>query len=271
MSALSVTLITYNEENKIAEALESVKWADEIVVVDSFSTDRTLEICRRYTDKIYQIPWQGYVIQKNLALEKASHEWILNLDADERVSPELAEEIKRVLQTDEFDGYYIPRRVFYLGTWIRYAGWYPDYKLRLFKKSLARWEGPGIHEKVILRGKVGYLKGDLYHFSYNNLSHHIHKINQFTTIAAEQIRKPVRGYTIFLRALFAFFKKYFLKRAFLEGTRGLIISGMSAFQVFIKYAKMWELSQNPTKFEDTKTLELGEIYNTREQRDIDKE
>jgi glycosyltransferase involved in cell wall biosynthesis len=244
MSKLSVTLITYNEEKKIANALESVKWADEIIVIDSFSTDHTVEICYRYTDKVYQIPWQGYVVQKNLALDKASHEWVLNLDADEQVSPELAEEIKEILHTEGFDGYYIPRRVFYLGAWIRHAGWYPDYKLRLFKKSLARWEGEGVHEKIILRGKVGYLKGDLYHFSYDNLSHHLQKINRFTTIAAEHSgRRPPQGYTIVLRALFEFFKKFFLKRAFLEGTRGLIISGLSAFKVFIKYAKMWELSQ----------------------------
>jgi len=249
MAKLSVTLITYNEESKVGDALESVKWADEIVVVDSLSTDRTVEICQRYTEKVYRMPWQGYVIQKNLALEKASHEWVLNLDADERVSPGLAEEIKQVLQTGELAGYYIPRRVFYLGAWIQYGGWYPDYKLRLFKKDLARWEGRGIHESVVLNGKAGYLKGELYHFSYDNLFHHIHKINQFTTLAAEHSPKPVRGYTIFLRALFAFFKKYFLKRGFLEGTRGLIISGLSAFQVFIKYAKMWELAQKTKEWE----------------------
>ncbi|MEK6591274.1 MAG: glycosyltransferase family 2 protein [Nitrospinota bacterium] len=248
MEKLSVTIITYNEEKNIRDCLSSVKWADEIVVIDSFSTDRTVEICREYTGKIYQNKWPGFVEQKNLALSKVSHNWILGIDADERVSDELALEIKSLLNDGLiYDGYYIPRKAFYINRWILHCGWYPDYKIRLFKKDKGRWEGTkgtAIHESVIVEGKVGYLKGEILHYSFRDISSHLNTMNRYTSISArEQIKRNVRaGITqILLRPPLNFLKMYFLKLGFMDGMPGLIVSVLSSFHVFLKYAKMWEL------------------------------
>ena len=238
---LSVTIITFNEEKHIRDALKSVKWADEIVVVDSLSTDNTVEICQEYTQHVYQIPWHGYVKQKNIATEKTSYEWVLNIDADERVSPELAEEILQTLaRPPEYVGYYMPRRTYYLGDWINYCGWYPDYKLRLFHKQKGKWVGKALHEKVEVQGPVAYFHHNLAHYSYENISAHVQTMNHYSSLAAEQKDGSVNGTEILLRTAFAFFKKYLLKQGFRDGTRGVIVSLLSAFTVTLKYAKLWE-------------------------------
>ena len=254
MEKLSVTIITYNEEENIRDCLQSVKWADEIVVVDSFSTDKTVEICRGYTDRVYQNRWCGFVEQKNFALSKASHNWILSIDADERVSDDLKEEIIARLKSRtthyNVDGYYMPRRTFYVNRWILHCGWYPDYKLRLFKKDKGRWEGTGgtaIHESVKVDGRVGYLKGDILHYSFRDISSHLKTINSYTSISAgEKFKKGERAgiLSMLLRPPLNFLKMYFLKRGFLDGIAGFIVSILSSFHVFIKYAKMWELKRN---------------------------
>lgn len=249
MEKLSVTIITYNEEENIRDCLESVKWADEIVVLDSFSTDKTVEICREYTDKIYQNKWCGFVEQKNFALDKASHNWILSIDADERISDKLTAEIKKLLLTDGpgFNGYYIPRKAFYIDRWILHCGWYPDYKIRLFRKDKGRWEGKegtAIHESVKTDGMTGYLKGELLHYSFKDISSHIKTINNYTSISATENFKKGKSegiLSMLLRPPFNFFKMYILKRGFLDGIPGFIVSVLSSFHVFIKYAKMWEL------------------------------
>ena len=264
MEKLSVTIITYNEEKNIRDCLNSVKWADEIVVVDSFSTDKTIEICKEYTDRFYQNKWPGFVEQKNLSLNKASHNWVLSIDADERISDELGEEIKKLLTTplsppsqggdkgEVFDGYHIPRKTFYVKKWILHCGWYPDYKIRLFKKDKGRWEGTGgtaIHESVKVDGKTGYLKGDILHYSFLSISSHLKTINSFTSISAmENLKKGKKAgiLSILLRPSFNFFKMYILKRGFLDGLPGLIVSILSSYHVFIKYTKMWEMERQKT-------------------------
>ena len=246
MEKLSVTIITLNEEQNIRDALESVKWADEIVVVDSGSTDRTVDICKEYTDKVFYNKWPGYIAQKNLAIDKARHNWILSIDADERVTPELVSEIKEVLKEPKADAYYVPRHVFYLGSWINHSGWYPDYKVRLFRRDKGRWGGIDPHDTVIVNGEINYLKGDLIHYSFRDISHHINTMNNFTTIASKEyikLGKRFRFRDMLFRPLFMFFKSYILKQGFRDGLAGVIIAVTAGYHVFVKYAKLWELSR----------------------------
>jgi glycosyltransferase involved in cell wall biosynthesis len=238
---LSVAIITFNEEHHIRDALESVKWADEIVVVDSLSTDQTVAICREYTTHVYQIPWHGHVQQKQIATDKTTHHWVLSIDADERVSPELAAEIQQVLTGEpEYVGYYMPRKTYYLGAWINHCGWYPDHKLRLFQKQKGKWAGENPHDKVEVQGPTAYLHHDLYHYSYDNIADHVQKMNSYSSIAAAQKSGTVSGFGILLRAVLTFLKKYIVKQGFRDGERGLIVCLLSACTVMLKYAKVWE-------------------------------
>jgi len=243
MEKLSVTIITLNEGKKIRDALESVKWADEIVVIDSGSTDGTLDICREYTDKVYSNKWPGFVAQKNFATDKAAHRWILSIDADERVTPELAGEIRQRISSPSADAYAIPRRVFYLGRWINHSGWYPDCKVRLFDREKCRWEGEQVHETVKVKGHTGYLKGDLTHYTFDNIEDHIKTMNSYTSLAAHEYTKtrPITKTDLAFRPVFTFFKSYFLKKGYKDGMPGFIISAAAACHVFLKYAKTWEL------------------------------
>ena len=242
---ISVTVLTFNEEDRIRDCLESVKWADEIIVVDSLSTDGTLEIVKEYTDRIVQRPWPGYVEQKQFALEQATHEWLLNVDADERVSPELAQEIRNVVQQDDpsFAGWTMPRKTFYLGRWITRGGWYPDRKLRLVRRTKARWEGVEPHDRVVVDGPVGRLRGDLHHLTYRDMADHLKRINRFTTAAAREMdergKRFVRGHML-LNPIAKFLKMYLLRLGFLDGQAGFVIAVLSSYYVFLKYAKLWE-------------------------------
>lgn len=238
---LSVAIITFNEENRIREALESVKWADEIVVVDSMSTDNTVEICREYTERVYQIPWHGHVKQKQIATDKTSYDWVLSIDADERVSPELAEDIQRALaENPRYAGYFMPRKTHYLGDWIQHCGWYPDDKLRLFQKQKGGWTGKDPHDKVEVQGLTTRFRHDLYHYTYRDISHHVQTLNSYSSISAGLKSGKVSGAGIFFRTILAFFKKYVLKQGFRDGTRGLIVCLLASFTVALKYAKLWE-------------------------------
>ena len=246
MEKLSVTIITLNEEQNIRDALESVKWADEIVVVDSGSADRTVEICKEYTDRVFYNQWPGHIAQKNLAIDKAAHQWILSIDADERVTPELAAEIKEVLKGPKADAYSVPRHVFYLGRWINHSGWYPDRKIRLFRSDKGRWGGIDPHDTVIVNGEVNCLKGDLIHYSFRDIAHHINTMNSFTTIASKEyvkLGKRFRFRDILFRPFFMFLKSYVLKQGFRDGLPGIIIAVTAGYHVFMKYAKRWELSR----------------------------
>jgi glycosyltransferase involved in cell wall biosynthesis len=244
---VSCTIICYDEEDNIRAALESVKWCDEIVVVDSFSNDRTAEICREYTDQIHQRPWPGFVEQKAFALTQASHPWVLNLDADERVSPALRREIQAVLEDPQADGYYIPRLVYYLGRWWWRGGWYPDYRLRLFRRERVVWGGVDPHEKVILHGRSARLHGPMLHYTYRDIADHLRTINVFTGVAAREL--ALRGQTatirdLVLRPLWRFVRFYCMRRGFMEGVAGLFVAQSAAFYVFAKYAKLWEATRD---------------------------
>ena len=188
MPSVSAIVVCYNEEERIGECLESLRWCDEIVVVDSFSTDRTPEICRRFTDRFIQREWAGYRDQKAFAHSQATGEWVLLADADERVTPELREEIQFCLAEDNgtYAGYAVPRLVHYLDRWWRRGGWYPDYDVRLFRRDSATWGGADPHEKILVNGKIRRLKNPLNHYSYRNIEDHVRRINRFTSIASRE-------------------------------------------------------------------------------------
>ncbi len=245
---LPVTLcvITKNEEDRIADCLRSAPFVREAVVLDSGSEDRTREIAAELGARVLVHPFDGHVEQKNRAVDLARTEWVLCLDADERVSPELAREIRSVLaRPGGPDAYSMPRRTFYLGRWITHGGWYPDRKVRLFRKGRARWGGVNPHDRVIPAGAVGRLRGDLLHYSYRSISDHLRRIDLFTTIAARE--KAARGerfrmYRLLLRPLGKVFRMYVLKRGFLDGRAGVAVAVLGGFYVFLKYAKLWELT-----------------------------
>ena len=248
MKGLTVIVITYNEEENIRACLESVKWADEIVILDSYSNDNTVKICKEYTEKIFFNEWLGFGKQKNLCIEKANFDWILNLDADERIASEMKEEIINVLnQENIYDGYYIAIKNFFDKKWIRYGGWYPDYNLRLFKKDKGRFKEREVHEKVSLNGKTGYLKNPLEHHTYKNISDFLKRMNKYSTLSAEELYKNHKkvGYLdMLLRPPFTFFKMYILKRGFLDGYLGFLLALLYSFYTFSKYTKLKELYEN---------------------------
>ncbi len=253
---ISACVTAGNEEDKIRRCIESLTWCDEIVVVDSFSTDSTVEICREYTDRVYQHEWLGYIGQKNLIREMAHNPWILFLDADEEVSPELRDEILLEFQngTGANMGYEFPRQVFYLGKWISHGEWYPDIKLRLFRKDRGRSEGQEPHDHVVVNGPVKTLRGHLRHYTYDDMRDHLETMNRFSAITAQEKvhqGKRFRWIDILFRPPFRFIKAYFLRRGFLDGTQGFVIATVSAFGVFMKYAKIWELEQTPKDSEPT--------------------
>ena len=241
---ISCCIVCLNEEHAIRRCLESVKWCDEIVVVDSFSTDKTIEICQEYSAHIIQRAWPGYVEQKRFALAQASHEWILNIDADEEVSPLLQNEIQVVLQQDDpaVDGFYIPRLVHYLGRWW-WHGWYPSYRLRLFRKHKVRWGGVDPHEKVLLHGRSEHLSGNFHHYTYTDISDHLRTVNSLTDISSRELMlRQRRKYLsdVLLRPLWRFLSFYFFRGCIRDGIPGLFVAATSAFYVFLKYAKLWE-------------------------------
>jgi glycosyltransferase involved in cell wall biosynthesis len=243
---LSVTVITKNEEADLEAALASVAWADDIIVVDAESTDRTVEIARRFTDKVVVRPWDGYVAQKNHAATLASHDWILSLDADERVTPALADEIRRTLENPGHSAYDMPRVTWHLGRWVRSTDWYPDTQRRLYDRRAARWTGRHVHEAVTVDGSVGRLTGELQHYAYRDISDHLETIDRYTTYAARQMREDGRHAGIFSLVAhppLAFLRNYVAKGGFRDGSAGFIISSLNAYYVYLKFAKLWELQR----------------------------
>ena len=245
MPKISAIIITCNEEKNIRRCLSSVDWADEIVVADSGSTDDTKKIASEFTQKVFDIRWEGFGKAKDFARDKAAHQWILSLDADEMVTEDLRKEIQRAIESKEaFNGYYIPRKSNFLGKWIGHGGWYPDYVLRLLKKDKARFNHSVVHEKVEVEGKTGYLRNDLLHYTDPNLDHYLGKLNKYTSLSAEELLRKGKRATfmdIVFRPLMVFFKMYFAKKGFLDGLYGLILAVSSAFHVFSKYVKLWHL------------------------------
>ncbi len=247
MPKISTVVITYNEEENIARCLRSAApFSDEILVVDSHSTDRTVEIARDLGARIILRDWPGYDRQRQFAIANARHEWVLSIDADEEVSAELCSE----LQTLDYshDGYEMPRPVWYLNRWIRHGVWYPGHILRLFRKDKARVSDDPVHESVLVSGKTARLRGDLLHYSYRDLEHHIDKINAFTSISArEMAARNTRASVprIVLYPFLEFFKTYVVKRGFLDGFAGFQVSVLHAFYVFLKWAKLREITMQP--------------------------
>jgi len=244
---LSVAIITFNEERNIERCILSVKdLADEIVVVDSYSIDRTKEICQKFDVQFSEHKFDGHIQQKNYALSLCKGEWILSLDADEALDDVLRENTRQAIQFPEFDGYGMNRLTNYCGKWVRYCGWYPDTKLRLVKNGFAKWQGVNPHDRLeLLNGKSdSWIKGDILHYSYYTHNDHLKQIEYFSNISSKELyhRGVKTNYLIILlKVIVQFFKSYFLKLGFLDGFTGLRISVMSAFATFRKYYKLKKL------------------------------
>lgn len=262
---ISAVIIAFNEEDKIAAAIKSVQWADEILVVDSESTDCTREISERLNARILVKKWEGFSAQKQFAADRAAHEWIFSLDADEVVSDELSEEILRLKNSPEndlFDGYRIPRLSFYMNRPIRHGGWYPDWQLRFFARRKGTWKQVLIHESVEMAhgSRVGKLSGDILHYSVEDASHHHRMIGtRYAPLAAEQMFERGRRAStlrILTAGATAFLQTYILKAGFLDGLAGFAIARFAAHHAFLKYLLLWEL-QNP------KVAEPSELPNSK--------
>ena len=256
MMEISAVLISLNEERRLARALESLSVADEVLVVDCGSTDRTLEIAGRHGARLLSHPWEGYARQKNYAASQAKYPWILSLDADEALSPELAAELLRLKREGpgETAGFLMPRAARYLGRWIRHSGWYPDFKLRLYDRRRGQWVGDYVHEQVEVQGPVKKFSGDIQHFTCDSLGEHLQTLDRYTTLAAQEaLERSSRGRGahdghvgwVLPRMLTAppwkFLESYLFRQGFRDGFPGLVIAGMASFYVFLKYAKLWQM------------------------------
>jgi glycosyltransferase involved in cell wall biosynthesis len=246
---VSVTIITLNEADHIADAIRSASWADEVIVVDSGSTDGTIDLARQAGARVECRTWTGWIDQKNFAAGLAANDWIFSLDADERITPALAEEVRATLRAEPAArGYRIPRVTFHLGKWIRTTDFYPDFQTRLYDRRAARWQGGYVHESVTVDGPSGQLTQELQHYSYRDLADHLDRINRYSSLAARTMFETGRraGFAdILLHPPAAFLRNYLLRRGFLDGTAGLTISAINAYWVLLKFAKLWELQSTP--------------------------
>jgi glycosyltransferase involved in cell wall biosynthesis len=244
---ISVLVPTFNEEANIGDCLAGLTWADELVVVDSFSTDRTVEISRQHATRVLEHEYVDSATQKNWALPQLIHEWVLIVDADERVTPELRDEIVAVLaDPNRLDGYLIYRLNHFMGRKVRYCGWQNDCCLRLFRKSLGRYQDREVHADIELNGRAGHLRNKLLHYTFTSFDQYMKKFDTYTIRAAgdrEEKTPRVRWHHLTLRPAFRFFKRYVLNLGFLDGLTGLMICGLGAFSVFMKYARLWERQQ----------------------------
>lgn len=243
MQPLSVTIITKNEQSNIERCLQSVQWADEIIVVDSGSTDDTLEICRTYKCKIIETEWRGFGLTKQFAVKQATYNWILSVDADEEVTPDLTNKIQAVLREPKFKGYRIKRNSFYLGKMIRFSGWQKDFTLRLFNRNHGNFNSNIVHESVKIEGTIGHISAPLLHYTYPDLSSHVRRMDRYAELGAEQLWAKGKRASIISatsRAAIKFIKMYILKMGFLDGKIGFILATNSAYGVFLKYLKLWE-------------------------------
>lgn len=249
MAKLSVTVITLNEAAHIDACLASAAWADELLVIDSGSTDGTPDLARARGARVIVRDWPGYSAQKNTAAAEAAHDWILSLDADERVTPELGAEIRELLASEPTAaGYRMPRVTWHLGRWIRTTDWYPDLQLRLYDRRRARWRARRVHESVETDGPVGRLRHELQHYAYRDIAHHHMTMDRYTSLAAAEMHDAGRRAGVadlVLHPPVAFLRNYVLRRGFVDGVPGLIVSAMNAHYVFLKFAKLWALDRAP--------------------------
>ncbi len=246
---LSVTIIALNEEKDLPRCLESVQFADEIILVDSGSTDRTVEVAKKFGAKVIQEPWHGYGAQKNFAMDKAKNDWVLNIDADEAVTPELREEILREIKSEQAAASYaVARKTFYLGKWIRFGGWYPNYVTRLARKSKARWTEPHVHEELKAgEGEVRKFQNPLLHYTFSDISDQIRTNMRYAMQGAQDLeRKAVKPslFKLIFKPIWKFIETYLIKRGCFDGLAGFIISVNAAHSVFMKYSFLMERSKD---------------------------
>lgn len=243
---ISATIIACNEERNIARAIESLRCCDEILVLDSGSTDRTIEIAENLGAQVVESPWPGYAKQKNLAAAQAANDWILSLDADEALSEALEGELLHLRKNGpEYDAYTMPRMAQYLGRWILHSGWYPDRKVRLYNRTKATWVGEYVHEAVAVNGNVGHLKSNILHYTCESLSEHLRTLDRYTTLAAQEVvarHEPIGWRRLILEPGWTFLRTYFFQFGFLDGLEGVMIAHMAAMYTFLKYAKARNMS-----------------------------
>lgn len=246
---ISVTIIAKNEEKNIEDCLRSVEWADEIVVVDGESTDNTQSLVKKFPNaKLIINKWEGYTSQRRLALENTTNQWIFSLDADERVTHELRDEILNAVKTNNVCGYRIPRKSFFLKKWIKHCGWYPGYQMRLFKKDKVRVAERLVHEGYEINGETGFLKNDILHFTVTSISDYMERVNKYSTLQAleKKDRRKVTFRDIYFRPVAAFFQHFFIKLGFLDGVHGLMVANFDMMTNLLTYMKIWEF-QNKNK------------------------
>lgn len=256
MSKLSVYVIAYNDEPNIRACLRSVSWADELIVVDSHSSDATEKISLEFTDKVYQHEFKGFGQLRNEAVAHTSYDWVFSLDTDERATPELRDEIRRLLEDGpEADAYFVPRRNYFLGRWIHHCGWYPDYRQpQLFRKGRMRYRNDLVHEGFEVDGRLGYLKEHVLQYPFRDLNHFLMKQDRYSSLMARRMTQEGRRFRVhqlLTHPHFTFIKMYLVRGGFLEGAPGLILSSLYAYYTFIKYAKLWELSRKESPVPDS--------------------
>jgi glycosyltransferase involved in cell wall biosynthesis len=247
---ISVAVITKNEARNIEDCLRSVAWAQEIVVVDEYSPDGTADLAKGLGARVYQESWKGFARQKNSAVEKATGDWVLSLDADERIPVPLREEIEETIgRKDALHGYSIARKNFFSGQWIRHGGWYPDYCLRLFKRQFGRFEDRAVHEKVVVQGPTGYLRSPLEHHTYRSVAEYLIRMERYSRLAALEIqegKQPALWSALTLRPAFTFLNMYLLRGGFLDGRKGLFLAVSYAYYTFLKYYRFSEKNPGPS-------------------------
>jgi glycosyltransferase involved in cell wall biosynthesis len=255
---LACIVITKNEERNIADCLASARWADDLIVVDAESRDRTVDLARECGAKVFTRPWPGFGLQKNFGIAQASSDWILILDADERVTEELRGEVRTCLarwRPGAPVAYRIPRRNFFYGAWVRGAGVYPDYQVRLFRRGIAQYNDVAMHENLIVDGEIGTLLGHLDHYTERRIQDHFKKFGFYTTLAAQEKGKTVysvHAQDLLFRPLVVFLKSYILKQGFRDGVRGLIVCVFASMYTFVKYAKLWDMTRPSPSSRDFK-------------------
>ena len=250
---ISCTIVVFNEERNIRDCLNSANWMDEIVVVNAYSEDRTREICEQYTNRIFDRPWRGFGDQKNFAIEQATADWVFILDADERITPDLQSEIQDVLASPKGNdpvAYYLPRRNFYYGKWVKWAGCYPDLQLRLFRRGVGRLNDEEPHNRFVFEGEAAYLKSPLDHYTESSINDHFRKFRNFTSLAAQErgkTKQSVYWTDLTVRPLFTFYKYFVARQGFRDGMHGFLVSVWASMYTFVKYAKLWQMTQPEPK------------------------
>lgn len=258
-SSISACIISFNEEKNIGECIDSVAWCDEVVVVDSFSEDRTVEIARRRGARVIQNEWPGHVAQKNLALDAAKCEWVISLDCDERVTPRLKKAVADIMSSvQDVHGYFISRKTFYLDRWLEHGGWFPEWRLRLFRRNCGHWVGVDPHDTVQVEGRTvripprgrGTDAAVILHYSFRSLSHQLKVLDRYTEIQAGELFRSGRRANqvdLVIRPLWRFLWTYVLRGGFLDGAAGFHMTANHAYAAYMKYAKLWEIQKNLVK------------------------